>query len=227
MKDFDYRIFYPHLFCLALFFPFVFIERGNMVIFLNGLQNPLLDQFFILASSIGNGFTMAIVAFCLLFFKIRWLYTFVIALLIQLAIVLLFKQLFFHNLFRPYMYFKQLDTLFLVDFIEGVKIRYVNSFPSGHTACVFFIVTFFMLMIRKPMVSYLLLAIGIIVGVSRIYLVQHFFIDVYFGIIFGSLSSLLAYVIVQKYPKSWFDYKIKLQRVFRSSEKRRRALSNN
>ncbi|QKX03400.1 phosphatase PAP2 family protein [Aquimarina sp. TRL1] len=144
---------------------------------------------------------------------------FVLAFCFQLMFVLLFKQLLFHNLHRPFLLLKETDSIHLVKLIEGVKIRYVNSFPSGHTTCIFFIVSFLSVLIKKRMISWGLFVIGLLVGISRIYLVQHFFVDVYFGICFGTVSSLLAYWVVKVYPKIWFEDKLRI----RISLERKRA----
>ncbi|WP_431111603.1 phosphatase PAP2 family protein, partial [Winogradskyella poriferorum] len=79
---------------------------------------------------------------------------------------------------RPYLYFKNAGLGDLLHLVEGVKIRYVNTFPSGHTATIFYLTSFFALLSRNRTACWVLVVLGFIVGVSRIYLVQHFFVDV-------------------------------------------------
>ena len=61
-----------------------------------------------------------------------------------------------------------------------------------------------------------------------IYLVQHFFVDVYFGIWFGTLSSAVAYLVVRRYPKKWHSKQIKVdvQRVQRTTQNALKQLFN-
>jgi membrane-associated phospholipid phosphatase len=43
-----------------------------------------------------------------------------------------------------------------------------------------------------------LLVAALLVGLSRIYLMEHFWIDVYFGSLIGILITLLVYIALQK-----------------------------
>ena len=45
----------------------------------------------------------------------------------------------------------------------------------------------------------LLLCVALLVGVSRMYLMEHFWIDVYFGSVTGILITLLVYIALQKF----------------------------
>jgi len=73
---------------------------------------------------------------------------------------------------------------------------YTNSFPSGHTAAAFAVAT--VLASYYPQYRYLLFAIAVLVGYSRIYLGVHFPLDVLFGALSG--VALGRWVI-------WYDAK--------------------
>lgn len=45
----------------------------------------------------------------------------------------------------------------------------------------------------------LLMGIAVLVGFSRVYLMQHFFMDVWAGALLGILSSLVSYSLVLKF----------------------------
>ncbi|PJH69213.1 phosphatase PAP2 family protein, partial [Salmonella enterica subsp. enterica serovar Typhimurium] len=62
-----------------------------------------------------------------------------------------------------------------------------HSFPSGHTTAIFSVIIPFILL--DWMLMFLLLPIGIIVGVSRIYLGLHFPSDVLGGSLLGSFAG--------------------------------------
>ncbi len=201
----------PFIFLLIVLFPFNFLEKGKLVLELNAARTSFLDVFFINASSLGNGFSILFVLFfVVLYFRFKWVSIFFLAFIFHLLWILLFKKGFYHGALRPLLYYRSLDQECLLNLIEGVKVRHVNTFPSGHTTCVFFLVSFFALLANNKYLSWFLAIIGLFVGVSRIYLIQHFFNDVYFGILFGTISSLLAYYIVLKYPKLWHQNKIQI-----------------
>ena len=218
----------PFLLILLLLIPFLLIEKGQIVLFVNQLRTPFWDVFFAKASSLGNALTVVFVVLLVLRFKFKWLAVFLLAFVIQVVVVLLFKKGIYAGELRPYLYFKEAGIIDSVRFIKGVKIRYVNSFPSGHTATIFFLVSFFALLSRNRTASWVLMVLGATVGFSRIYLVQHFFVDVYFGIWFGTLSSAVAYLVVRRYPKKWHSKQIKVdvQRVQRTTQNALKQLFN-
>ena len=64
------------------------------------------------------------------------------------------------------------------------------------------------MLIQKNWASILLLLVGILVGMSRIYLVQHWFVDTYVGFLFGVLSCLVAFWILQRFPRKWHQKRL-------------------
>nr|WP_299341168.1 phosphatase PAP2 family protein [Allomuricauda sp.] len=198
----------PFFIAILLLLPFVFVEKGDIVLLLNQLRNPFWDAFFIRASLLGNAICVPFALLLVLRFRFKWLAIFLLAFVVQVALVLLFKKGIYPGELRPYLYFSRMGMQNWLNLVEGVKIRYVNTFPSGHTATIFFLVSFFSLLSRNRTASWILMILGLFVGTARIYLVQHFYVDVYFGIVFGTLSSIVAYLVVRKNPKKWHGRQI-------------------
>lgn len=69
-----------------------------------------------------------------------------------------------------------------------------HSFPSGHTTAIFSVVTPYVLFI--PLLSYVLIPLGLCVGISRIYLGLHYPSDVIAGGILGTLSGSLCFYLL-------------------------------
>jgi membrane-associated phospholipid phosphatase len=74
-----------------------------------------------------------------------------------------------------------------------------NSFPSGHTATAFCFYLLFCLLIFKKYWVYIGCIIAMLVGYSRIYLAQHFPLDVAAGILVAVVSTFLSVVIQRKW----------------------------
>jgi len=96
---------------------------------------------------------------------------------------------------RPVAWFKQIDLFDTLNVIEGEPLLSgASSFPSGHTISAFALFGLLALLIsKKKWMGVLILLIAIIVGISRVYLIHHFFIDIYAGSIIGSLLALIIY----------------------------------
>lgn len=79
-----------------------------------------------------------------------------------------------------------------IHLVDGVEVHTLNSFPSGHTATAFTL--YFVTLYFFPKKS--ILAVGLIYallcGYSRVYLGQHFPLDVAGGIVVAILSILIS-----------------------------------
>lgn len=88
-------------------------------------------------------------------------------------------------------------TTFITDgsyihLVRGVTVHSISSFPSGHTATAFTFFLMICLMTRKTWWIPAGFIMAMLVGYSRIYLAQHFPLDVAAGIVVAIISVGLA-----------------------------------
>ena len=82
--------------------------------------------------------------------------------------------------------------------VKGVDVHSYGSFPSGHTGTAFTFALLIALLIPSATVSITCILIALIIGYSRIYLSQHYPVDVAAGMIVAVFSVTLA-VLFQNY----------------------------
>jgi membrane-associated phospholipid phosphatase len=188
------------LYFLAGYFILTRYERGAFELIVNDLHKPYLDFFFKYWTWVGDG--SFFVAVLLVMLCTSYYYTIVglVSLLIKTALVQYLKLGPYDGVMRPGMFFRD-KTEITLNLVEGVELNGFNSFPSGHTASAFVLATFILLVLNNkygkvnPIIQFLLFLAAFLVGVSRIYLHQHFFIDTYFGTLIALLCATLIFYL--------------------------------
>ncbi|MFD2584579.1 phosphatase PAP2 family protein [Pedobacter vanadiisoli] len=175
---------------LAIIFNFSFSKTEGFLIF-NRFHTRWLDIFFKYITNLGDGLISILVAIILLTIrKKKKALTVALAYIYSGVLVQVAKRIF--HMPRPKYFFEQ--TLFQYNhFVEGVNVHGQNSFPSGHTASAFALATVVVLVFKKKEISFYCLFFAFLIGYSRIYLAQHFLIDVIFGAAAGISCAILSY----------------------------------
>lgn len=176
---------------LIFLYPVVVFPKGELELLINRYHWPGLDLFFKYITHLGNGTVLAIFLIYLLFHNYYFAIVTTFSILIQSIFISIFKRWIFSGLERPLAFFPEGVDL---NFVNGVEIHASNTFPSGHTATGFalFALLFIVLNTRGILVPTFLFYLAFLVGFSRVYLLQHFVIDVYFGALIGIISVVLA-----------------------------------
>lgn len=82
------------------------------------------------------------------------------------------------------------------EIVEGIKLLVLKpqdpSFPSGHSAISFCMLTTILFFSKSKTINIMASLLAILIAFSRLYLYVHFPSDVFCGIIFGILSSLIT-----------------------------------
>lgn len=179
-------------FFIALLAFCILTNKTDGFLLINSFHNKMLDDFFILVTNIGNGlFIFAVIAWMLIRRKNIWFWQTGISFLASGIIVQIFKHAVYSP--RPKAFFQSKASLHL---IEGITCTGSNSFPSGHTTSIFALATLLSLYASDTRWGILFLSIAILTGFSRIYLSQHFPLDVLVGSGVGVLVSVVIYCLL-------------------------------
>lgn len=174
----------------------VLTNHGDVVLWINARHTVQGDFFFKYWTYLGDGVVLALVALYFLFTHLWRFYFMLLSIALQTVFVHIFKQWLYAGEPRPKTFFAdQADQL---NFVEGVNVRGYDSFPSGHTATAFVLGMVLIWTSKNLYWRFVLFVSAILVGISRIYILQHFARDVFFGSIFGILAVLLSWQILRK-----------------------------
>ncbi len=182
-----------------------FIQTGDEIFFFSERRTFSGDLFFRYFTRMGEGPVYLLALAALLFLRYR--HALAVPLLGFTVSVLSFlsKSFFAHD--RPAAFFRKQGILDQIEAVDGVYLNVgATSFPSGHAMSAFALFTFLALCLpHKRWAALALFAMALLVGVSRIYLVQHFLKDVYLGAIMGVLIALIWHYLQFKPRAHWLD----------------------
>lgn len=181
------------LFILLGSVPFLIMTKGDFVKWTNQtIANDFLDPVFMNITHLGDGWVWLFVAIILLFVRYSHAIVAAVTALFNLLLTGLFKQVLFKGMQRPTAWFA--DGTF-EHLIEGFKYHSSNTFPSGHTMTAFAAAFMISYAFKNKTISIIAFTLAILAGFSRIYLLLHFYVDVYFGAILGLVCLFLALMI--------------------------------
>ncbi len=169
--------------------------KGDLLLLINHNHNRLLDIFFKYWTFFGDGL---IFLFLFIFFILRSYYYALftaLSIIVQTFLTQGMKRVVFDDVVRPKSFIQNFEHLHTV---PGVEIYGLHAFPSGHTATAFTVALLLSIYVKNGRWSIFFILSALLVGVSRIYLLQHFFIDVYFGAIVGIFSVLLVFYLLTR-----------------------------
>ena len=106
----------------------------------------------------------------------------------------------------PKIYFEAGQNLFFTDVVAQSKI---TGFLSGHTAIAFAIATSIVLQMKNRKWQLLVFSCALGVGFSRMYLAQHFLIDIISGAFIGTVCSIICYTLVINNTGTFFNNQLK------------------
>lgn len=202
------------LFFIGFATAIIFTDKASLHLWLNGFHTPLLDVFFKYITKVGEWIPYLVVA-VLLFYKLG---TSIFVLIGQLASGLVTQILkYFINAPRPKLFFAENFSLDVLPMVNGVHLHSNYSFPSGHTTAIFALFISIALLTKNKMLKCLYLILAVLSAYSRIYLSQHFPIDVLIGSFIG--VSVVSALWIWRSPKrpAWAD--LSVQQLLRNHKK--------
>jgi len=161
-----------------------------------------MDMLFRILTLLGDGWLAVGLSVVFLMFRFRYVLMTASAALASGFLVQFLKRYVFSSMDRPASFLDLMPGLALV---EGIDLHHHLSFPSGHTTTAFAILLIAGFIIGRRWLTSSLVLLACFTGLSRVYLSQHFLVDILAGSVIGLLSALLFYWYFQRIKRDWLD----------------------
>lgn len=173
-------------------------RQGIISLTINKWHGNLADIFFKYFTHIGDGFFCIALSLVLYGYNKRKGLALLAAYAISGILAQALKNLAFAQEPRPAQYFHKMMQY--IHTVDGVSLSHWNSFPSGHTTSAFALFSLLIFWASSPLPKFLYLLVAILVGFSRLYLFQHFLVDVYAGSLLGvGVACSVYYYLTNRY----------------------------
>ena len=201
-NNFKKGILLSTLLSMLLFSGSLILGKVPFFLLLNNDLGKISDYFFNYFTYLGDGsFWVAIVILTMVYDK-KFLPLIVFSIIFSTLITQICKNIIFPEEYRPTYGITNFSAIHTV---PDVTLHLVNSFPSGHTGTAFSIFLIGCLLIKKTWIVPVGFLYACLVGYSRIYLAQHFPIDIAAGIVTGIISVSLSWILQNK----WIAHNVK------------------
>jgi len=200
----NYKAFFIPYFLFVLIFSVLILSnsKADLHLWMTSFNTPAADVFFHYYTLVGDWVPFA-VAGLLLFYN----YRITLFILVSQLLCGIFSTIIKHlwNEPRPILYFQQHFPTIQLHRVLNEHLSSLHSFPSGHTITAFAFFFTLALYTKKPSLHFLYFMFALLVGLSRIYLSQHFAVDVLAGSFVGILAVFCTKYLIEIFPIKWID----------------------
>ena len=189
------------------------VPYGDEILFLNSIRHEPFNSLFKFFSWCGETWIWVVVGLAALFWRYRFTLLIAVTGLIMPLVFILKDQV---GTDRPITYFQVVNKVNAVVTVPGIVLNTgQTSFPSGHTMSAFGLFSLLALIMGRDNQKWGLLAamLAIGAGLSRIFLVQHFLVDVLAGAALGMLvSGFIWWLNGRPYfqRQAWMDGRLRI-----------------
>jgi membrane-associated phospholipid phosphatase len=172
-----------------------YFEKNQVHLFVNQyVGNRFVNALFFNATYLGDGVVAPFLVLAVTVINMRAGFTTTCALLLASLISTILKYQFFDDAHRPYYIFQYFDRHDL-NLVEGVEMHIHNSFPSGHATQTFAILMSAVFVAKRQGFKIFFLAVAVVAAFSRVYLSQHWLVDILAGSLIGLFCSFAFYAL--------------------------------
>ncbi len=176
----------------------------EIVLYVNSLHNHWLDIAMYQLTRLPELAYIVFIILLGLFTQRRYFLMNVVLMLLCLIVIVVSKNLLFADAMRPSVYLNN-HSISYYHYLP-IEIHTSNSFPSGHTTATFCALVMAALISGKAFWQIVFFMLALFSALSRVYFVQHYFLDIYFGALIGFLLALICYYFaVTKFKREYWQ----------------------
>ncbi|MDP1763969.1 MAG: phosphatase PAP2 family protein [Sediminibacterium sp.] len=170
------------------------VGKNNFFLLVNADLGIEADFIFSYITYLGDGAIWVVVAILFFIYRRNKFPMLIAAILVSTLITQVTKKYLLPAVPRPIAAIADLGSIHTV---AGVEVHAAHSFPSGHTATAFTIYLLACLLIRNKWIIPIGFMYALLVGYSRVYLAQHFPLDIGGGMLTAVITILVS-LFIQK-----------------------------
>ena len=178
------------------------VPKFELHVLCNSGHSDVLDLIFSALTWLGDGRVAVVLALAFVFIRFRYAIMLLVSFSVSGLLAQFFKRVVFPDALRPSVY---LDSMPGLNFVEGIDLHSAFSFPSGHTTTAFAVIILVSLISRNRVIVFSGIILAWLVAFSRVYLSQHFLVDILAGSLLGIFSALFFYWYFRRFKASWLD----------------------
>ena len=166
-------------------------KKHETLLMINGFNNNLLDQLMYHITRLPELFFIVFIIILSAFFERKTFMAAVVAMSLCGISIVIFKQIIFSDFERPFAWLSQNKINYHQ--VAGISLHSNGSFPSGHTMSAFCALALAGFISKNGFVQFFLFILACASAYSRVYVAQHYLVDVYAGALIGYFYALFFY----------------------------------
>ena len=197
-RKFNLAVALTFITALSLIVASIVIGKNDFFLLLNVDLGTLFDYFFRFWTNLGDGIVWVMVAILFFIYHKKKFPLLIATFMLSTLFTQITKHFIFSETLRPT---AAIANFQMIHTVPGVELLSANSFPSGHTATAFCIFLLTSILVKNNWVVAIGFICALLVGYSRIYLAQHFPIDVGGGMITAVICLLISLAIQKRWDE--------------------------
>ncbi len=174
----------------------VFYKKEESLLFINGQFDPQLDVFMYHITRLPELSFVVFVVFLGIFTQRRYFLAIVTALIVCVLIIVSSKYFLFADHLRPFSWLNKNNVAF--HHVPNISLHSNGSFPSGHTMAAFCALALAGFISARGFVQFLFFVLALLAGYSRVYVAQHYLVDVYAGALIGFTIAYIIFSVIER-----------------------------